>query len=297
MLSSRSFAWCTALALALPAAAHETVATEKPVVMPANTGKPDAFTTLPGFQVERVFNVPKDKFGSWVSITTDPKGRLVCSDQERKGLYRITPGRVGTDEPSKVEKLDINITAAQGLLFAFDSLYISVNGGPGSGLYRARYDEAAGKFGEGGKLKEIKGAGEHGPHALRLTPDGKSILLVSGNHTLPPENFQHSRLPRNWQEDLLLPRQWDANGHARGILAPGGWIAKTDPDGKTWEIVTSGYRNSYDFAVNANGDLFAYDSDMEWDMGSPWYRPTRVTHATSGSEFGWRSGTGKWPPH
>src|SRR6185437_2564406 len=28
-----------------------------------------------------------------------------------------------------------------------------------------------------------------------------------------------------------------------------------------------------------------------------WYRPTRVVHAASGSEFGWRSGTGKWPPY
>src|SRR5262249_52753222 len=33
----------------------------------------------------------------------------------------------------------------------------------------------------------------------------------------------------------------------------------------------------------------------EWDMGAPWYRPTRVAHVTSGSEFGWRSGTGVWP--
>src|SRR5262249_24133842 len=40
---------------------------------------------------------------------------------------------------------------------------------------------------------------------------------------------------------------------------------------------------------------FAYDSDMEWDMGTPWYRATRVSHATSGSEFGWRSGTADWP--
>ena len=95
----------------------------------------------------------------------------------------------------------------------------------------------------------------------------------------------------------MLPRQWDANGHARGILAPGGWIAKTDPDGKSWEIVTSGYRNSYDFDFNAEGELFAYDSDMEWDFGMPWYRPTRAVHATSGSEFGWRSGTGKWPTY
>lgn len=320
MLSPRSFAVCAALVLAAPALAHETVATEKPVVMPANTGKPDAFSTLPGFQVERIYFVPKEKYGSWVSLTVDPKGRLVASDQEAKGLFRITPGKPGTDEPAKVERLNITykqvrrkpkstnpndvetvelpFTAAQGLLFAFDSLYVSVNGGgPGSGLYRIPYDVASDTFGEVKKLKEIRGGGEHGPHALRLTPDGKSILLVSGNHTLPPENFQHSRVPKNWAEDHLLPRQWDANGHARGILAPGGWVAKTDPDGKTWEIWTTGYRNTYDFALNADGEMFCYDSDMEWDMGAPWYRPTRVTHATSGSEFGWRSGTGKWPAY
>ncbi|MEI9896786.1 MAG: hypothetical protein WDN28_23745 [Chthoniobacter sp.] len=34
---------------------------------------------------------------------------------------------------------------------------------------------------------------------------------------------------------------------------------------------------------------------MEWDIGSPWYRPTRICHATSGGDFGWRSGNGKWP--
>ena len=50
-------------------------------------------------------------------------------------------------------------------------------------------------------------------------------------------------------------------------------------------------------AFNADGELFAYDADMEWDVGTPWYRPTRVVHATSGSEFGWRSGTGKWPEY
>src|SRR4029077_5037505 len=30
---------------------------------------------------------------------------------------------------------------------------------------------------------------------------------------------------------------------------------------------------------------------------TPWYRPTRVCLAASGSDFGWRNGTGKWPPH
>jgi putative heme-binding domain-containing protein len=54
-------------------------------------------------------------------------------------------------------------------------------------------------------------------------------------------------------------------------------------------------RNAYDLAFNESGDLFTFDSDMEWDVGLPWYRPTRVCHLVSGAEFGWRHGNGKWP--
>src|SRR5205823_109256 len=36
---------------------------------------------------------------------------------------------------------------------------------------------------------------------------------------------------------------------------------------------------------------------MEWDIGLPWYRPTRINHCVSGAEFGWRNGSGKWPDY
>ncbi|HJZ54158.1 MAG TPA: c-type cytochrome, partial [Gemmataceae bacterium] len=189
------------------------------------------------------------------------------------------------------------LTGAQGLLWHNNALYVVCNGGPGSGLYRVTSSKNDDVLDTVEKLKPIQGGGEHGPHALRLGPDGKSIYVMCGNHTRTPDNFDSSRVPKNWGEDLLLPRRWDANGHAAGILAPGGYVAKTDLDGKKWEIVSIGYRNAYDMAFNADGELFGYDSDMEWDMGMPWYRPTRVNHATSGSEFGWRSGTGVWPNH
>lgn len=255
------------------------------------------FNVLPGYKVEKLFSVPKPQLGSWVSITTDNKGRLIVCDQGNKGLCRVTPPKIGSNDETRVERLNINISSAQGMLYAFNSLYLSVNGGPGSGLYRARDTDGDDQYDEVVKLKAFRGGGEHGPHALRLSPDGKSIYIVCGNHTDPPDNITHKRLAPKWDEDLLLPRQWDARGHARGKLAPGGWVAKTDPDGKTWEIISSGYRNSYDMDFNADGELFVYDADMEWDLGSPWYRPTRVVHATSGSEFGWRSGTGKWPTY
>jgi putative heme-binding domain-containing protein len=271
---------------------ENTVAAQSGSKVPANT-----FVTLPGFKVERLFTVPKDKLGSWVNITADDKGRLIASDQGNLGLVRITPGKVGTEEETKVEKIPAKISAAQGLLWHKDALYVVCNGGPGSGLYRVTSSKNDDTLDKVEKLKALQGGGEHGPHAVRLAPDSKSLYVICGNHTQPPEKFEHSRVPKNWSEDHLLPRQWDAGGHARGILAPGGYVAKTDFDGKTWELFTTGYRNSYDFAFNADGEMFVYDADMEWDMGMPWYRPTRVSHATSGSEFGWRSGTGKWPAY
>ena len=255
----------------------------------------NTFVLQPGFKIELLYTVPKNEQGSWVCLTKDSRGRLLASDQGNTGIYRITPSPIGTDQPTRVERLDLDISSAQGMLEAFDSLYFSVNGGPGSGFYRARDTNGDDQYDELVKLSEFLGGGEHGPHAIRLSPDGESLYVICGNHTNPPKDFAASRVPSNWGEDLLLPRQWDARGHARGRLAPGGWIAKTDPDGKSWEIVSIGYRNPYDMDFNPDGELFAYDADMEWDMGTPWYRPTRAMHATSGSEFGWRSGTGKWP--
>lgn len=283
------------------------------------SAEPAKFNLLPGFEVEKLYTVPKDELGSWVCIAPDDKGRFIVCDQGDKGLCRITPPKIGSKDEIKVERLKVKMTGAQGMLHAFGSLYCSVNGGPGSGLYRLRDTDNDDQYDEVTKLKSFAGGGEHGPHGLRLSPDGKSIYVACGNHTKPPfdpitnappqtmggiraeqltaklpENST-SRISPNWDEDAVLPRQWDANGHATGILAPGGWIGKTDPEGKTWEVFSMGYRNQYDMAFNADGELFAYDSDMEWDFGAPWYRPTRVVHAVSGSEYGWRSGTSNWP--
>jgi putative heme-binding domain-containing protein len=56
-----------------------------------------------------------------------------------------------------------------------------------------------------------------------------------------------------------------------------------------------GLRNPYDLAFSPSGELFTYDSDMEWDAGTPWYRPTRINHVVDGADFGWRAGSSKWP--
>ncbi|MHA3772339.1 c-type cytochrome [Verrucomicrobiota bacterium sgz303538] len=263
----------------------------------------DDFTLPPGFKVEELHQTQKDPEGSWVSICVDGKGDLIASDQYGY-IWRITPPPIGQGTDAKVEQVKISAGKAHGLLWAFDSLYFM--GGPidpndpkskdkdERSLWRAKDTDGDGSFDDVKRLATFQGNGEHGPHALTLSPDGKQIYLACGNHT-PAPAFQKSLVPQRWQEDHLLPRMWDARGHARGILAPGGWIARVNPDGSDLELVSMGYRNEYDIAFDGNGEMFTYDSDMEWDMGAPWYRPTRICHATSGSEFGWRSGSGKWP--
>jgi putative heme-binding domain-containing protein len=252
---------------------------------------------LPGFRVELIHAVPKSEQGSWVSLTVDPKGRLIACDQGG-GLFRLTLSAPGSGTPASVERLTNAVGGAHGLLYAFNSLYVMVNEQGGrQGLWRLRDTNGDDQYDEEKLLRRIDGGGEHGPHGIVLSPDGKSLYVACGNHTKLPEHMELSRAPRAWDEDQVVTRLWDANGHARGILAPGGYICRTDPDGKVFELVSHGYRNQYDLAFNAWGDLFTYDSDMEWDAGAPWYRPTRISLATSGSDLGWRSGAGKWPTY
>ncbi|MBM3998779.1 MAG: c-type cytochrome [Planctomycetes bacterium] len=270
-----------------------TILASLPPLRGGDTATPADRIRLPdGFLAELLYSVPFESQGSWVSLTVDPKGRVIASDQYGK-LYRITPPAVGAAEGTRVERLSVDSGMAHGLLYAFDSLYVVV-GEKNQGLYRLRDTDGDDQFDEVKLLRKLPGGGEHGPHSLILAPDGKSLYLCAGNHTnLPP--IERSLVPRHWQEDQLLPRMWDAGGHAVGRMAPGGWICRIAPDGSEFELVSNGFRNEFDIAFHADGELFTYDADMEWDIGSPWYRPTRVCHVTAGSEFGWRSGTGKWP--
>jgi putative heme-binding domain-containing protein len=263
-----------------------------------------------GFVAEHIYSPGEHEQGSWVGMTFDDKGRLLATDQYG-AIYRLEIPAIGSDSLApKVEKLKIGtgpddklgMGFSQGILYAFNSLYVSVNHNAneafdkGTGIYRLQDLDGNDQYESITLIKAFTGhPGEHGPHSMILSPDKKSIFFVAGNHVDVPE-LDAYRVPKVWQEDNLFPVIKDPRGHATDRMAPGGWIASFDPDGTNWELYSVGFRNPYDIAFNEVGDLFTYDSDMEWDFGMPWYRPTRICHVTSGSEFGWRTGNQKWSP-
>ncbi|HMH33374.1 MAG TPA: c-type cytochrome, partial [Puia sp.] len=269
-----------------------------------------------GFHADHLYGPSENQEGSWVSMTFDDKGRLIASDQYG-AIYRLQLPAIGdTLTKVKIEKLNIpdnagavadtsktkvSIGYAHGLLWAFNSLYVMINHNTdsafnkGSGLYRLQDTNGDDEFDKITLLKKLDGEGEHGPHSIVLSPDKKSLFVVAGNFTKIPRMDRYRNFP-DGKIDNLLPLIKDPNGHDNTVNWHGGWIAQIDSTGTTWELIASGFRNPFDLAFNELGDMFTYDSDMEWDFGTPWYRPTRICHVTSGAEFGWRPGTDKWSP-
>lgn len=261
---------------------------------------PEKIHTLKDFKVELIHTVQADTEGSWVSMCVDGKGRLIVCDQYG-GLFRVTPPAIGASpNETKVEKIPAKIGAANGLLWAFDALYVVVNDYTNyrnNGVYRvtsSKNDDVLDDVKLVKSLAGAGGAGDHGPHAALLSPDGKSIFIVVGNKS-PLAEITGSHIAQRFGEDHLLPRMPDGRGFMRDKMAPGGNIYKMSPDGKSFELYATGFRNEYDAAFNKDGELFAYDADMEYDFNTSWYRPTRICHVISGAEFGWRNGAGKWP--
>ncbi len=244
---------------------------------------PPAWQAAPGLRLREVAS----GFGSLISLSLDPEGRP-CVGVEGGGVLRLHD-RDGDGRYEEAESLTEAVRNVQGLCWQDGRLFLVGHTGPeGPGLYVLA--EAGPRL-----LGAFTPGGEHGPHAVVPGPDGR-LYLALGNHSrlrFEPDGASPFRIHL---EGDLLPRLEDPRGHARGIRAPGGLILAVQPDGRGWEVLAGGLRNAYDLAFTPDGSLFTYDADMEWDLGLPWYRPTRLYEVLPGADYGWRSGTGKWPP-
>jgi putative heme-binding domain-containing protein len=254
----------------------------------------EVLETLPGFKVEHVLEADGAKSGSWICMANDPKGRLLLGGQAKQPITRVT---LQDGKCVKEEILQIPVTETMGMLFVGNVLYLNGSGSNGFGLYRCKDTKGNDSYDDVEFLRPWQGgSGEHGAHALVLGSD-KMLYAVCGNFVGVPTDLAPSSPHRNYGDDLALKRMEDGNGFGAGAKPPGGYVLRMDLDGKNAELWSSGQRNNYDIAFNADGELFGFDSDMEWDWGNPWYRPTRVFHMVRGGDHGYREGSAKWPEY
>ena len=238
---------------------------------------PNTFQLLPGFKAERIISAgPGD--GSWVSLAFDPQGRLTIG-REDKGLIRYTFAK-GHKSITRTELINQTLKECRGLLYAHDSLFVQAN--QSKGIFRLRDTNGDGTFDEEKRLHTSDGGFGHGRNALSLGPKGKIYAIHGDSIQLPAD-----------ARDLTSPLRRKFQPFRNNE----GHVLRMNPDGSEKEIFCAGLRNPYGIAFNADGEAFTYDADAEFDMGTPWYRPTEVKHLTSGADFGWRAVTGSWPPY
>jgi putative heme-binding domain-containing protein len=258
-----------------------------------SAGRGARFRVPEGFAVEEVAN--ESVTGSAIAMTFDHEGRPLLGVEG--GGIRTLIDRDGNGTYDEFVELSPEVKNSQGVYELDKGVYLVQGSGPEdkTGVYRISDPD--------GDLKaetvelvlpSDRGMGEHGPHSIHMGADG-FLYVMYGNHSYPDREIDPNSPLTRWHEDDFLPRYWDPRGHAVDIYAPGGTVHRTDTNFTKLELFSGGYRNAYDFDFDASGEMFTYDSDMEWDVGLPWYRDCRVAHLISGAEYGWRSGSSNKP--
>lgn len=241
----------------------------------------------PGFKAELVRSAQPGE-DSWVAMAFDEQGRLTLA-KEKKGLLRLTLSGSGDQ---KIEVIDDELLECRGLLYAHGSLFANANNT--KALFRLTDTNGDGAFDQRKELMRTGGGVGHGRNHIKLGPDG-DIYVAHGNNVLLPEGIAPDSPLKNYANDQLIPNPWDGSMFDGNVELPAGHILRVKPDGSKITLLAGGLRNPLDIAFNSRGELFTFDADMERDVGTPWYMPTRVLHVVPGADFGWRRGTGRFP--
>ncbi len=234
------------------------------------------FSLVPDFDLQLVRKAQEGE-DSWVSMSFDPMGRVVIA-KEQQGLLRMTLSKDGAKVVS-VETIDDELKECRGLLFAHGDLFVNANNS--KALYRVKMQEN-GRLGERRLLYKSDGGVGHGRNDLALGPDGKIYVIHGDSVTLPTEVIDYTSPYRDARQ---------------GKRTSEGHLLRIDPETGAVEVLAAGLRNPFGIDFNPQGDIFTYDADAEYDMGAPWYRPTRVNHIVIGGDYGWRGVTHTWPPY
>jgi len=238
-----------------------------------------------GFAVERAF----ERTGSYLALTFDERGRALLALEDGGILWADVTG----DEPAW-GTLTEELIGCQGLCWLDGALYAVGKRAGELGVWRVRLEPDGLVTRSIELVAPIRGGSEHGAHGLVAGPDGRLWLVLGDEARMasPPESEQPLFARGRGQ---LLPPLPDPLGHGLDSRYPCGHVVQIDRSSGGWTCHSVGYRNPYDLAF-VEGELVTFDSDMEWDLGLPWYRPVRFLHAVPGGDYGSRPGSDVRPP-
>lgn len=198
------------------------------------------------------------------SMTIDSKGRVVVSGAGYVKILIDNNGDGKADEAKLFSELPKS--GAQGMYFNGRSLVCVGDGG----ILKLKDADGNDKAdGPPEVFLKLKTGGEHDVHSIQQGPDGWWYVIAGNSAGI---NAKYATLPTS---PINTPRA--------------GVLFRLKPDLTGGELLADGYRNPYDFAFNAQGDIFTYDSDEEREISLPWYRPTRVYHSLIAADHGWIS--------
>jgi len=266
---------------------------EERVVVATQSEQRERFQIQKGFGVQRVLS--DEKVDSIIALAFNEFGHLILAEED--GPLKLVFDKDGDGIPETVRVYCEEVRSVQGILALNGEVFVTGDGPEGLALYRLTDEDRNGTLEKVRAIVKFKGTpGEHGPHGIRLGPDGM-IYVVLGAQVEAVGKTGDGETLRDVYEGDLLPRYEDPGGHARGVKAPGGTIIRTNAEGTVVERVAGGLRNPYDIVFHPNGGMFVHDADMEADVDTAWYRPTALFDVTEAGEFGWRTGWAKWPEY
>ncbi len=263
------------------------------VVAEKQSDQRERFQIQKGFGVQRVLS--DDQVGSVIAMAFNEFGHMIVSQEGGPLLLVFDKDEDGV--PEHVRTYCDKVKSCQGILALNGEVFVTGEGPQGTALYRLTDTDRNGTLEQVKAIVKFKGnGGEHGPHGLRLGPDGM-IYVAVGSHVQAVGKKGNGETLIDTYEGDLLPRYEDPGGHGRGIKAPGGTVIRTNADGSIVERVAGGLRNAYDLVFHPSGGMFVHEADMEADVDTAWYRPTTLYDVTEAGEFGWRTGWAKWPEY
>lgn len=230
----------------------------------------DQFEMPVGFRIYRA--AERDLTGGSYALRFDGQGRLLVGDGTALRRLSDKDGD-GVFDGSEVIATGLGWRGPQGILVYGDRLFVV--GGDGIQLYEGYSTDNLHHVGRVGA--KLNTGGDHDAHTLFRGHDGYIYFMAGNGSGLTNRthiNVQHS--------PALIEREAS--------------VFRISPDGKKWECIANGGRNPPNLGQNFLGDFFSFDSDMEWHVGLPWYRPVRLNHWVIGGDQGWQE-VGAYPPY